>query len=60
APDATARAERLREAERALAELAPFIPIMRPIRWSLISSRIRGFRPNRYASHPLATLRERR
>lgn len=60
AADAAATSEdrirSLAEAEAMLTQLVPFIPLMRPIRWSLISSRITNFHPNRYASHPLDTL----
>jgi peptide/nickel transport system substrate-binding protein len=36
-----------------------FIPIMAPVRWSLVSSRIQGFAGNRYARHTLTGLQER-
>jgi peptide/nickel transport system substrate-binding protein len=39
------------EADRILAEVAPFIPIAAPIRWSLVSPRLTGFRPNPFARH---------
>jgi oligopeptide transport system substrate-binding protein len=35
-----------------------FIPITAPIRWSLVSSRIRGFAGNRYARHTLTDLEQ--
>ena len=49
-------AQRVAEAAAELESMTPFVPLLRPIRWSLISPRITGFRPNRYASHPLDTL----
>ncbi|NNC72134.1 MAG: ABC transporter substrate-binding protein [Sphingomonadaceae bacterium] len=51
-----AYALRIADAAAELEAMTPFIPLLRPIRWSLISSRISGFRANRYASHPLDTL----
>ena len=33
-----------------------FIPIMAPVRWSLVSNRIQGFAGNRYARHTLTGL----
>ncbi|HEX6661709.1 MAG TPA: ABC transporter substrate-binding protein [Sphingomicrobium sp.] len=36
-----------------------FIPIAAPVRWSLVSGRIRGFAGNRFARHTLTGLQER-
>jgi peptide/nickel transport system substrate-binding protein len=36
-----------------------FIPIAAPIRWSLVSPRIRGFSGNRYARHTLTDLEQK-
>ena len=47
------RAIRLAEAARALDGAAPFIPLLRPIRWALVAPGIGGFTPNPFASHPL-------
>ncbi len=47
---------RVADAAAELEAMTPFIPLLRPVRWSLISPRITGFRANRYASHPLDTL----
>lgn len=44
------------KAARALQEMAPFIPLLRPIRWSLVSPRLNGFETNAYAAHPLDQL----
>ncbi|WP_298023124.1 ABC transporter substrate-binding protein [uncultured Parasphingopyxis sp.] len=44
------------KAARALQDSMPFIPLLRPIRWWLVSSRLTGFETNAYASHPLDQL----
>jgi len=43
-------------ADRILSELTPFIPITAPVRWSLVSQRLTGFRPSPFARHPAANL----
>jgi len=43
-------------ADRILTEATPFVPIGAPVRWSLVSPRLTGFRPNRFARHPAGTL----
>jgi peptide/nickel transport system substrate-binding protein len=43
-------------ADRILTGLTPFIPLTAPVRWSLVSDRLTGFRPNPFARHPAATL----
>ncbi len=50
------RSIRIGEAATELQRLTPYIPLLRPIRWSLVSPRISGFTPNRFGSHPLDTL----
>jgi peptide/nickel transport system substrate-binding protein len=35
-----------------------FIPIAAPVRWSLVSARVRGFAGNRYARHTLTDLQQ--
>lgn len=50
------RAIRIGEAATELQRLTPYIPLLRPIRWSLVSPRMSGFTPNRFGSHPLDTL----
>jgi oligopeptide transport system substrate-binding protein len=50
------RTIRITEAAAELQRLTPFIPLLRPIRWSLVSPRITGFSVNRFARHPLDTL----
>jgi peptide/nickel transport system substrate-binding protein len=59
AQSAPTRAERqthLVEAERILTELAPFIPLAAPVRWSLVSPRLTGFQPNPFARRFLGSL----
>ena len=43
-------------ADQILTAATPFIPIAAPVRWSLVSPRLTGFRPNRFARHPAGTL----
>ena len=57
APTLADRAQRLAEADAAVAADVPYIPIARPFRWSLVSPRLRAWRPNARAWHPLNRLR---
>ncbi len=50
------RQAQLARADQILSALTPFIPLTGPVRWSLVSPRITGFRPNPFARHPAATL----
>ncbi len=56
ASTAEERQAALAEADRALAAITPFIAIGAPIRWSLVSRRLTGFRPNLFARHPASEL----
>ena len=56
APDAAGRREALATADRILAGLGPFIPLTAPVRWSLVSPRLTGFRPNVFGRHPIGEL----
>jgi peptide/nickel transport system substrate-binding protein len=57
AASATAdRQAQLAAADRILTALVPFIPLTAPVRWSLVSQRLTGFRPNPFARHPAVTL----
>jgi peptide/nickel transport system substrate-binding protein len=56
APRAPERQALLAEADRTLTELTPFIPLAAPVRWSLVSPRLTGFRPNVFARHNIAEL----
>ncbi|RYD93655.1 MAG: ABC transporter substrate-binding protein, partial [Sphingomonadales bacterium] len=54
--DPALRAAKIAETERRLSELAPFIPIAQPVRWSLAAPDLPGFMLNARAIHPLAPL----
>lgn len=56
APTSGNRAALLANADRILADITPFIPLTAPIRWSLVSPRLTGFRPNMFARHNFAEL----
>lgn len=60
AGDATTLAERssaIAEADAAFAATQPYIPIALPLRWSLVSPNLTGWRPSAFAFHPLRHLR---
>jgi oligopeptide transport system substrate-binding protein len=57
-PNAAERQGLLAQADRALVAIAPFIPIGQPVRWSLRSERLNGFRANPFARHSLIELIE--
>lgn len=50
------RQAQLAVADRILTDLSVFIPLTSPVRWSLVSPRLTGFRPNPFARHPAGTL----
>ena len=54
--DPAKRADLLASAEAKLTVENSYIPIGVPIRWSLVSSSVTGFAPNRWAIHPLMPL----
>jgi oligopeptide transport system substrate-binding protein len=56
APDSATRRGLLANADRILAGLGPFIPLTAPVRWSLVSPRLTGFRPNAFGRHPIGEL----
>jgi oligopeptide transport system substrate-binding protein len=56
APTPENRRALLASADRILAGAAPFIPIAAPVRWSLVSPRLTGFRPNAFSRHPAGEL----
>jgi peptide/nickel transport system substrate-binding protein len=56
APSERTRSIRITEAALELQSAAPFIPLTRPIRWSLVAPRLGGFAVNPFASHPLDAL----
>ena len=53
-PDA--RRTFLIQADGTLATVAPFIALAAPPRWSLVSPRLVGFRPNLFGRHPAGEL----
>jgi len=56
APTAAERRAALLRADAALTTLSPFVPIGAPVRWSLVTPRLTGFRPNQFARHPASEL----
>ena len=46
------RRRELSMADQLLNAVTPFIPLTAPVRWSLVSPRLTGFRPNPFAHHP--------
>ena len=57
APDLAARGRMLAQADSALTADVAFIPIAKPLRWSLVAPRLRQWTPNARAFHPLNRLR---
>jgi peptide/nickel transport system substrate-binding protein len=56
APTQDARRAFLVQADGTLAAAAPFIALAAPVRWSLVSPRLVGFRPNLFGRHPAGEL----
>ena len=52
------RAQRIAEADALLSEDTAFIPLARPLRWSLVALRLRKWQGNARAWHPLNQLRD--
>jgi oligopeptide transport system substrate-binding protein len=57
APDGASRAQRIAEADIALDADAAYIPLARPLRWSLVAGRLTAWQGNPRAWHPLNHLR---
>ena len=57
APDMTARGQHIADADGLMASDVAFIPIATPLRWSLVSLRLRQWQGNAHAWHPLNRLR---
>ena len=51
------RGDAIVEADARLAQRQVFIPLALPLRWSLVSGNLVGWRGNAFAVHPLMTLR---
>jgi oligopeptide transport system substrate-binding protein len=56
APTPENRQALLANADRILSDATAFIPLTAPIRWSLVSQRLTGFRPNLFGRHNIAEL----
>jgi peptide/nickel transport system substrate-binding protein len=56
APTPINRGALLAAADRIITDRAPFIPLAQPVRWSLVSPRLTGFRPNRFGRHAAGEL----
>ncbi|WP_343528652.1 ABC transporter substrate-binding protein [Sphingomonas sp.] len=57
APTLAGRSAAIAVADAAMNADTPFIPLARPLRWSLVTSRLRQYQPNSRAWHPLNRLR---
>ncbi|MGA1800518.1 ABC transporter substrate-binding protein [Sphingomonas sp. 4RDLI-65] len=57
APTLAERGQRIAAADTAMREDSAFIPLARPLRWSLVSPRLQQWQPNTRAWHPLNRLR---
>jgi peptide/nickel transport system substrate-binding protein len=57
APTLAERARHIAEADAALAADVAFVPVARPLRWSLVSLRLRAWAGNSRAWHPLNRVR---
>ncbi|HJO63708.1 MAG TPA: ABC transporter substrate-binding protein, partial [Sphingomonas sanguinis] len=56
-PTLAARSAAIATADAAVNADTPFIPLARPLRWSLVSGRLRQYQTNIRAWHPLNRLR---
>ncbi len=57
APDLDTRAQRIADADAAIADESAFIPIAQPFRWSIVALRLQAWQGNARAWHPLNHLR---
>ncbi|MES2336557.1 MAG: ABC transporter substrate-binding protein [Pseudomonadota bacterium] len=57
APDMATRGQMLAQADSALTADVAYIPLARPLRWSLVATRLRQWTANPRAFHPLNRLR---
>ena len=56
--NATERANLFAQAERQMVDATVFLPLAAPVRWSLSARGISNFVENRFARHPLTSLRD--
>jgi len=56
APTLTARSTAIAKADAAAATANGYIPLARPVRWSLVAPSLTGFHENSFAVHPLSEL----
>jgi oligopeptide transport system substrate-binding protein len=57
APDRAARSAAIAKADAALVSSQSYIPLSLPLRWSLVSPELTGWKPTAFANHPLRHLR---
>ncbi len=60
APTLIERARAIADADAAAAQASGYIPLSTPLRWSLVSESLGGWRENSFAVHPLGELRTAR
>lgn len=56
-PDLVSRGAAIAKADAALTVSQNFIPLALPLRWSLVSPELTGWKPSAFANHPLRHLR---
>ena len=59
APTLQQRSEAMAVADTEAVRVAGYIPLARPVRWSLVAPALKGFRENPAAAHPLDELQAR-
>jgi peptide/nickel transport system substrate-binding protein len=60
APTLVDRARAIADADAAASQASGYIPLSTPLRWSLVSNSLNGWRENGFAVHPFAELRTAR
>ena len=59
-PDLASRSAGIARADAALTVSQNYIPLALPLRWSLVSAELTGWKPSAFANHPLRHLRPRK
>jgi oligopeptide transport system substrate-binding protein len=59
AETAESESNAIAEADAAFASDQVFIPLLQPLRWSLVAPQLTGWRASAFATHPLRHLRDR-